>query len=71
MTEAQPANIGVIGMAVMGSNLARNLARNGHRVAVYNRTTAKTDAVIAEQKTRRRLGNEISGRATASLNSDA
>ena len=48
MSEASLANIGVIGMAVMGSNLARNLARNGHTVAVYNRTTAKTDAVIQE-----------------------
>ena len=48
MTSGQLANIGVIGMAVMGSNLARNLAHRGHRVAVYNRTTSKTDAVIAE-----------------------
>ena len=47
MSETQPANIGVIGMAVMGSNLARNLARNGHRVAVYNRTTAKVDEFLA------------------------
>ena len=48
MTSGQLANIGVIGMAVMGSNLARNLAHRGHRVAVYNRTASKTDAVIAE-----------------------
>lgn len=41
------ANIGVIGMAVMGSNLARNLAHHGYRVAVYNRTAARTDAMIA------------------------
>ena len=45
------ANVGVIGMAVMGSNLARNLAHHGHRVAIYNRTTAKTDAVMAEHGT--------------------
>ena len=32
------ANVGVIGMAVMGSNLARNLAHKGHRVALFNRT---------------------------------
>ena len=32
------ANIGVVGMAVMGSNLARNLAsREGNTVAIYNR----------------------------------
>ena len=34
MTEK--ANIGVVGLAVMGSNLARNLAsREGNRVAIY------------------------------------
>src|SRR3954470_21429982 len=42
------ADIGVVGMAVMGSNLARNLAHHGHRVAVYNRTASRTDQVIAE-----------------------
>ncbi|MDQ1530461.1 MAG: 6-phosphogluconate dehydrogenase, partial [Microbacteriaceae bacterium] len=42
------ADIGVVGMAVMGSNLARNLAHHGHRVAIYNRTTARTDEVIAQ-----------------------
>ena len=36
------AQIGVIGLAVMGSNLARNLARHGHTVAVFNRTHART-----------------------------
>lgn len=42
------ANIAVVGLAVMGSNLARNLAsREGNTVAVYNRTTAKTDDLIA------------------------
>nr|WP_040322472.1 NADP-dependent phosphogluconate dehydrogenase [Austwickia chelonae] len=40
------AQVGVIGMAVMGSSLARNMARKGYRVAVYNRTTAKTQQVI-------------------------
>jgi 6-phosphogluconate dehydrogenase len=42
------ARIGVTGLAVMGRNLARNLARNGHVVAVHNRTRARTDALIAE-----------------------
>ncbi|HYE13180.1 MAG TPA: NADP-dependent phosphogluconate dehydrogenase [Pyrinomonadaceae bacterium] len=31
------ANIGMIGLAVMGENLARNIERNGYSVAVYNR----------------------------------
>ena len=43
----QLAQVGVIGMAVMGSNLARNLAHRGFRVALYNRTAARTDEVIA------------------------
>jgi len=41
------AEVGVIGLAVMGSNLARNLAHHGHTVALYNRTTAKTDELVA------------------------
>ncbi|WP_210479463.1 NADP-dependent phosphogluconate dehydrogenase [Naasia sp. SYSU D00948] len=45
-TTAQ-ANIGVVGLAVMGSNLARNLAsREGNRVAVYNRTWERTEGVV-------------------------
>ena len=40
------AQIGVVGLAVMGSNLARNFARNGHTVAVYNRSPEKTRALM-------------------------
>ncbi|WP_207453759.1 NADP-dependent phosphogluconate dehydrogenase [Desertivibrio insolitus] len=48
MAEAQ-ANIGVVGLAVMGSNLARNLAsREGNTVAVYNRTWERTETLITE-----------------------
>ncbi len=39
--------LGVIGLATMGSNLARNAARKGATVAVYNRTTTKTDEFLA------------------------
>ena len=43
------ANIGVVGLAVMGSNLARNLAsREGNTVAVYNRTFARTELLVNE-----------------------
>ncbi len=46
---AAQANIGVIGLAVMGSNLARNLAsREGNTVAVYNRSYEKTETLLAE-----------------------
>jgi 6-phosphogluconate dehydrogenase len=43
------ANIGVVGLAVMGSNLARNLAsREGNTVAVFNRSYEKTETLITE-----------------------
>lgn len=42
------AQIGVVGLAVMGSNIARNFANHGHTVAVYNRTTAKTDKFMED-----------------------
>jgi 6-phosphogluconate dehydrogenase len=42
------AQVGVVGLAVMGSNLARNFARHGHTVALFNRTQARTDALVAE-----------------------
>jgi 6-phosphogluconate dehydrogenase len=47
-TMAEQAHIGVTGLAVMGRNLARNLARHGHRVAVHNRTAARTRALVEE-----------------------
>src|SRR6187200_1456433 len=42
------ADIGVTGLAVMGSNLARNFARNGFVTAVHNRTQAKTAALVEQ-----------------------
>ena len=49
MTTTPAANIGVVGLDVMGSNLARNLAsRAGNTVAVFNRTWEKTETLIAE-----------------------
>src|SRR5579864_5308510 len=39
--------IGVVGLATMGQNLARNLASHGVRVAVYNRTRRRTDEFMA------------------------
>ena len=41
------ADIGVVGLAVMGANLALNLADSGNRVAVYNRTATVTDEFMA------------------------
>jgi 6-phosphogluconate dehydrogenase len=49
MAEQAVANIGVVGLAVMGSNLARNLAsREGNTVAVYNRSNSKTKTLLEE-----------------------
>ncbi len=39
-------NIAVIGLSVMGSNLALNMADNGYKVAVYNRTTSVMEEMI-------------------------
>ena len=41
-------DIGVIGLAVMGANLARNAARKGFGVALYNRHGSRTDALMSE-----------------------
>ena len=54
----QLADVGVFGLAVMGANLARNAARKGFGVAVFNRNGARTDALMGEH------GHE--GRFTAS-----
>ncbi len=40
-------DFGLIGLAVMGENLALNVESRGYRVAVYNRTTEKVDELMA------------------------
>ncbi|MFC4554719.1 NADP-dependent phosphogluconate dehydrogenase [Georgenia faecalis] len=42
------AQVGVAGLAVMGRNLARNLAHHGYAVALYNRTQTRTDDLVAQ-----------------------
>jgi 6-phosphogluconate dehydrogenase len=42
----QKADIGLIGLAVMGENLVLNMERNGYTVAVYNRTVDKVEKFI-------------------------
>ena len=42
------ADIGVLGLAVMGANLARNAARKGFGVALFNRNHERTDKLMAE-----------------------
>ncbi|MFM9106739.1 MAG: NADP-dependent phosphogluconate dehydrogenase [Chloroflexota bacterium] len=41
-------HIGLVGLAVMGENLARNIARNGFPLSVYNRTWARTEEFMGE-----------------------
>ena len=43
---AEQADIGLVGLAVMGQNLVLNMSDHGFTVAVYNRTTAKVDEFI-------------------------
>jgi 6-phosphogluconate dehydrogenase len=42
------ADVGLIGLEVMGKNLALNMADHGYAVAVFNRTTAKTEKFVEE-----------------------
>ena len=44
----QKADIGLVGLGVMGQSLALNLAGQGYRVAVYNRRTEVVDEFINE-----------------------
>ena len=47
MTKQATCDIGLIGLAVMGENLALNIASRGSSIAVFNRTTSVTDAFTA------------------------
>jgi 6-phosphogluconate dehydrogenase len=44
---AEKCDFGLIGLAVMGENLALNVESRGYRVAVFNRTTSKVDGFLA------------------------
>jgi 6-phosphogluconate dehydrogenase len=44
----EKAEIGLIGLGVMGANLALNIAEKGNRIAVFNRTSEKTDEFFAD-----------------------
>lgn len=57
------AQIGLIGLAVMGANLARNIASKGFNIVVYNRTAEKTQAFIKEYGNEH-LSGEIQDLAT-------
>ncbi len=54
------ADIGLIGLAVMGQNLALNINDHGYRVAVFNRTTSKVTRFIENEA----RGTEVIGAYT-------
>jgi 6-phosphogluconate dehydrogenase len=65
---SEKANIGVVGLAVMGSNLARNLAsREGNRVAIYNRSVEKTNQLTADHPEANFIAGETIDDFVASL----
>ncbi|TFD81265.1 NADP-dependent phosphogluconate dehydrogenase [Cryobacterium fucosi] len=67
-TGAAQANIGVVGLAVMGSNLARNLAsRAGNTVAVYNRSPERTRLLTGEHPEANFVASETIEEFAASL----
>ena len=62
MTDTTPApttnrHVGVVGLAVMGENLALNIERNGFPIAVYNRSRGRTDEFLGD----RAAGKQIVG----------
>ncbi len=42
------SDVGLVGLAVMGQNLALNIADHGFQITVYNRTVEKTDEFVAD-----------------------
>ncbi len=46
---SEQADIGLIGLAVMGQNLVLNMDDHGYTVAVYNRTTSKVDRFLENE----------------------
>ncbi len=61
------ADIGLIGLAVMGENLAMNIESRGFTVAVYNRTTSRVDSFVEG----RAAGKNIIGTHSLSELTDA
>ena len=56
-------DLGVLGLATMGANLARNAARKGFGVALFNRHGARTDELVAAHNsgTLERLFTQMTG----------
>ncbi len=65
-----PCNVAFLGLGVMGYPMAGHMATTGHSVTVYNRSSAKADAWLAEFKST--AGNHASGKTPreAAANAD-
>ncbi len=50
MNDNANCNVGLVGLGVMGQNLALNMADHGYRVAVYNRTHEVTEQFLDEHR---------------------
>jgi glyoxylate/succinic semialdehyde reductase len=53
--------IGFIGLGIMGSRMAANLQKKGHALVVYNRSTAKTEPLIAQGALRAQTPADLAG----------
>src|SRR5690349_5890654 len=61
MPQQATADIGLIGLAVMGENIALNIADHGLTIAVFNRTTATLEQWVAKVKKEEPSGNRVIG----------
>lgn len=61
------SDIGLVGLAVMGQNLALNIADHGYAISVFNRTYKKTEVFLAENHSPHLLGYERLNDFVASL----
>jgi len=69
-THSPTADIGLIGLAVMGENLVLNMESHGFTVAVFNRTTSKVDAFVGGRaKGKKILGTHSPRELVAALKS--
>ncbi|HEV2763604.1 MAG TPA: NADP-dependent phosphogluconate dehydrogenase [Pyrinomonadaceae bacterium] len=63
----QAAKIGLIGLAVMGENLAMNIERNGYPIAVFNRDPRKVEDFVARAEGKRVVGTRSPAEFVRSL----
>ena len=67
MTQTGTAKFGMIGLAVMGSNLALNVADHGYPVAVWNREVPRVDEFVAQNPGQKIIGTRTLAEFVAAL----